>query len=36
MEDPRAVGELVTMVKFGVVGFLIEPHFVDDFKPTMS
>jgi hypothetical protein len=29
MEDPGPVGELVTMVKFWIVGFVIEPHFVD-------
>jgi len=35
-EDPGAGLELVSVVEFWVVGLAIEPHFMDDFEPTLG
>jgi hypothetical protein len=36
LEDPGAVLELITVMELSVVRGAIEPHFVDDFEPTVS
>jgi hypothetical protein len=36
LKDPRTVFDLVALVELGIIGGAFEPHFVDDFEPTLS